>query len=1280
MNILDTRTVLFSYIITNAICMVVMVSLWWQNRHRSPELAFWMADFIMQFTGVLLLALRGILPDFFSMVLSNTLIISGTLLLFIGLERFTRKNSFQWHNYIFLAVFIFIQTYFAFMRPSLQMRTVNISFGILVFCLQCAWLLLRRIKTPDWQDARRVGFVFVAFSFVSLIRIFVDLALPPENDFFKSGLYDTFPILIYQMLYIILTFSLFLMLNRRLLASLENDVVEMKLAEETLKISEEKFFTAFQTSPYAISITRVEDGKFIDVNKAFTSIAGFTRAEALFDSSIGLNLWVNEEDRRGIVSALRAGQSVEGKEFHFRRKNGEIIIGMFSAQLIQLNQALCIFSSINDVTARRQAEEALRESENRFHSLYHNATIGMYRTTPDGRILLLNPAGVRMLGYDSLEEITKRNLEEDGFEPGYERIQFHERMKREGTIVGLESVWDKKDGSKIYVRESATAVKDDSGTIIYYDGTFENITQSKHVEETLRIAEEKYRSIFENATVGIFQSVPQGFFLNVNPSMARIFGYSNPQEMVEAIKDISSQIYVNADERNLFSKLLQGNGFVQNFEGYNRRKDNSIIWTSTNARCIRDANGNALYYEGFLQDITERRQAEDSLRASEERFRAILDNIVDGYYEVDLKGRLTFVNPAYAEMLGYENNEIIGMDYHQYMSRETAKIVFQTFNRVYRLQEPEHAANWEWIRKDGTRLPNEISISTIKSADEGIVGFRGIVRDITERKQAEDSLRESESSLQGILRSTADGILAVGEENKVLFANERFTEIWRIPQEVISSRDDSVLLQYVLDQLSDPQDFLQKVQFLYKSKSESFDVVYFKDGRVFERLSRPLMQADEIRGRVWSFRDITARRQAEKLQDATYRIAQSADQAESLEALYPAIHTIIQEIMVAANFYIALYDEKNDLISFPYFIDEEDSQASPQKPGRGLTEYVLHSAKSTLCDDALYQELIRSGEIELVGAHSPIWLGVPLLIEGKTIGVMVVQDYKNASAYSEREQRILEFVSSQIAMAIYRKQSEEALKEYNTRLEANVEERTRELREAQEQLVRQEKLAVLGQMAGSVGHELRNPLGVISSSVYYLKLVQPDADDVIKKHLGIIDQEVRTSDKIITDLLDFARVKSMDREAVCVSDLICQTLERFPAPASVEVILEIPTNLPQIFVDSRQMTQVLGNLIVNSCQAMKDGGKLTVSSNQLSVDTTPLVTDNWILITVKDTGVGIPPENMGKLFEPLFTTKTKGIGLGLAVSKKLIEANGGRIEVDSEAGIGSTFTVWLPVK
>jgi signal transduction histidine kinase len=263
------------------------------------------------------------------------------------------------------------------------------------------------------------------------------------------------------------------------------------------------------------------------------------------------------------------------------------------------------------------------------------------------------------------------------------------------------------------------------------------------------------------------------------------------------------------------------------------------------------------------------------------------------------------------------------------------------------------------------------------------------------------------------------------------------------------------------------------------------------------------------------------------------------------------------------------------------------------------------------------------------------------------------------------------------------KAAEQTLKKYSEALEQMVAERTRELREAQEQLVRKEKLAVLGQMAGSVGHELRNPLAVIKGAVYYLKLVQPDADDKVKEYLDRIESETHNADKIISDLLDFSRIKSVDMEPVAVSDLVLRALERFPAPENVRVKLNLPENLPKIYVDLRQMIQVLGNLMVNACQAMistplRGQASSTTALVETKLTISAALEGDTMKIVVQDTGVGISSENMNKLFEPLFTTKAKGIGLGLAVSKKLTEANGGRIEVESEPDKGSTFTLWLP--
>lgn len=186
--------------------------------------------------------------------------------------------------------------------------------------------------------------------------------------------------------------------------------------------------------------------------------------------------------------------------------------------------------------------------------------------------------------------------------------------------------------------------------------------------------------------------------------------------------------------------------------------------------------------------------------------------------------------------------------------------------------------------------------------------------------------------------------------------------------------------------------------------------------------------------------DITERKRSELLQDAVYRIAQAADRSKTLDDLFPAVHAIVGEVMTATNFYIALKDDEEDLIHLPYYMDEYDNPAKTQPIGRGLTEYVLRTGKSLLCDSATQTELEQAGEVDLVGTPSPIWLGVPLSIDNQVIGVMVVQDYHNQFAFSVREQRMLEFVSSQVAMTINRKRTEDALREKEARVRRRADE------------------------------------------------------------------------------------------------------------------------------------------------------------------------------------------------------------------------------------------------
>jgi PAS domain S-box-containing protein len=265
--------------------------------------------------------------------------------------------------------------------------------------------------------------------------------------------------------------------------------------------------------------------------------------------------------------------------------------------------------------------------------------------------------------------------------------------------------------------------------------------------------------------------------------------------------------------------------------------------------------------------------------------------------------------------------------------------------------------------------------------------------------------------------------------------------------------------------------------------------------------------------------------------------------------------------------------------------------------------------------------------------------------------------------------------------------AEESVQRMNEELERKVEERTKQLLDAQEDLVRNEKLAILGQLSGSVGHELRNPLGVMNNAVYFLKTVMAGGDETVMEYLDIIKHEINNSERIITDLLDFARTKPPRKLAVMAGDLMGESLARCALPENVDIQMDIPDKLPPLNVDPLQMQQVFQNLISNAIQSMPEGGALSIGARLLNnggavgaTGRSPLQgTADFIEICIADTGVGISPENMKKLFHPLFTTKAKGVGLGLTVCRNLTEANGGRIEVESELGNGTRIIILLPV-
>ncbi|MDO9081418.1 MAG: ATP-binding protein, partial [Desulfuromonadales bacterium] len=354
-------------------------------------------------------------------------------------------------------------------------------------------------------------------------------------------------------------------------------------------------------------------------------------------------------------------------------------------------------------------------------------------------------------------------------------------------------------------------------------------------------------------------------------------------------------------------------------------------------------------------------------------------------------------------------------------------------------------------------------------------------------------------------------------------------------------------------------------------------------------------------------------------------------------------------------------DEKGELV-----IEQNYSRPRWKKPGENLS--VREKLTSSLAIAPIIFNDRQIGTLEVLADDFTILRATTIILSlsalfGIVLGLLV---YLFPVLVIRKMARKME------ELIIDLRHSEDQYSRLNAELELKVEARTKQLIEVQEELVRKEKLSILGQLSGSVGHELRNPLGVMSNAVYFLKMVHGDADTTTKEYLEIIKNEIDNSLRIITDLLDFARTRPPQRQSVSATELVRKSLERCVIPENVTLTVTTPEEMPPLHVDPEQIEQVLINFISNGVQALPEGGgTLQVAARLVGAPPCgcpeagghggPPLQDG-VAISVTDSGTGIAPENMKNIFQPLFTTKTKGIGLGLVVCKNLVEANGGTIK------------------
>jgi len=629
MNILDVRTVILSYVVSNAISAVVIFFLWLQNHRRFAGLGFWLADFVMQFIALWLVVLRGSVPNFLSMTVSNTLIIGGTILLFMGLERFIGKVSTPAYNAILLAIFILIHSYFVYVHPNLDARTIILSAGVSVICFQCSWLLLRRVDAEMRPITSGVGLVFAGYSLVSIARIVVNLAFPSDNNFFNSNLFDALLVMTDQMLFIVLTFSLFLMVNRRLFTDLERDITERKRVEEGLRLSEEKFFKTFHSSPDAIILSRLTDGWFVEVNEGFSRITEYSREEALASSSINLNIWANPRDREEWITALLQSQRIHDHEYDFRTKSGKIINGICSGEIIQIDGEAYVLSVIHDITERKRAHEILRRSEERFRQLIISAPDAVIGVNQDGKIIFANVEATRLFGYQ-VDELLGRDV--DLLIPIH--IRAAHSIHRAGYAAnpttrpmgtGMEIIAMSKDGGIVLVDINLSHLDTEDGLLVI--AFIRDITKRTQTEKKVQ----QLSRATEQSPASIVITDIEGKIEYVNPRFTQVTGYRLEEAVGKNPRILRTDQTPRETHEELWRTITAGKEWRGEF--VNRKKNGELYYESASISPIIDAYGVTTHYVAVKEDITERKKAEAKIQLlqAELREQAIRDPLTGLY-------------------------------------------------------------------------------------------------------------------------------------------------------------------------------------------------------------------------------------------------------------------------------------------------------------------------------------------------------------------------------------------------------------------------------------------------------------------------------------------------------------------------------------------------------------------------------------------------------------------------------------------------------------------------
>ena len=748
--------------------------------------------------------------------------------------------------------------------------------------------------------------------------------------------------------------------------------------------------------------------------------------------------------------------------------------------------------------------------------------------------------------------------------------------------------------------------------------------ERKRVEEALRQSEHRFRDLLSRLPIGVYRNTPgrSGRFIVANEAIARMFGFDSTEAF---LRTHVSDLYMDPAERAAFSSRLLSRGGVDAVTLRLRKKDGSSFWGSVTV--VRNADGEIEYFDGIIEDISVRRQAEEALRESEEKYRSLFNQFVAGIYLHDLEGRIFDVNQAACMQSGYSREELLEMEVFDLHpdSAETSHRPKTEILRQWNQWQPgqRFRLEAEHRRKDGTIFPIELSTAVIQYGGQNVI--LAIIQDITERRQAEEALRRSENKYRTLFEKSADAIFIVDKPTgRYLEANKA--------GEKLTGRSVSELRKLTTREVT-PGGAAQRLRYVdsMSGTTEMGEVTYFQpDGT--ERIAR-LTSVPLDDNTVYGIaQDITDNKRAE---DAV-RLERDRAQMylDTVEAIIIALDREGRITLTNKKGCRILGCDERDIIGKNWF-----AKFLPQPDGMKKVYPVFLNLIQGKMEGQEYFEnpiITNNGELRHIAWHNALLRDK----RGRIIGTL------------------------------------------------SAGEDITEKKQLEEQMQKAQKMESIGNLAGGVAHDFNNLLfPIIGLSELLLKDL-PQNSLEHEKVREILKAGQRGTD-LVKQILAFSRQSENKKIPVRIQEVLKDVfkLSRSTIPSNIEIQQEIQDKCGQVEADPSQLHQIAMNLITNAYHAVEEaGGKIVVKLRETDIlkdDTagSALAPGRYAMLTVSDTGAGIDPAIIDKIFEPYFTTKKKdkGTGLGLAVVYGIARYLGGDIKVSSAPGKQTTFSVYIPL-